>query len=69
MSREDEPRIPKLTNQLFAADDPELQRKAENRQQAIAELGMELFHMFDAIIQIAVRTRATTSRASTRTRR
>ncbi|MFN8600996.1 MAG: cytochrome P450 [Candidatus Binatia bacterium] len=51
VSREDEPRILKLTNQLFAADDPELQRKAENRQQAIMELGMELFHMFDAIIQ------------------
>jgi cytochrome P450 len=51
VSREDEPRILRLTNQLFAADDPELQRKAENRQQAIMELGMELFQVFDAIIQ------------------
>lgn len=51
VSREDEPRILRLTNELFASDDPELQRKAENRQQAMMELGMELFQMFDAIIQ------------------
>jgi cytochrome P450 len=51
VSREDEPRILRLTNQLFAADDPELQRKAENRQQAIMELGMELFQVFDVIIK------------------
>jgi cytochrome P450 len=51
VSREDEPRILRLTNQLFAPDDPELQRKAESRQQAIMELGMELFQLFDAIVQ------------------
>ena len=34
-AREDEPRILRLTNQLFAADDPELQRPGEDRQQAI----------------------------------
>jgi len=51
VSREDEPRILRLTNQLFAPDDPELQRKAASRQQAIMELGMELFQMFDAIVQ------------------
>jgi cytochrome P450 len=51
VSREDEPRILRLTNQLFAADDPELQRAAENRQQALRELGLELFQLFDAIIQ------------------
>jgi cytochrome P450 len=51
VSRADEPRILQLTNQLFAPDDPELQRKAESRQQAIMELGMELFQLFDAIVQ------------------
>jgi cytochrome P450 len=51
VSREDEPRILRLTNQLFAPDDPELQRKAENREKAMMELGMELFQLFDAIIQ------------------
>jgi cytochrome P450 len=51
VSREDEPRILQLTNQLFAADDPDLQRHAENREQAFRELGLELFQLFNAIIQ------------------
>ena len=51
VSRADEPRILRLTNELFAPDDPELQRKAESRQQAMMELGMELFQLFDAIVQ------------------
>src|SRR5262249_42793529 len=51
VSREDEPRILRLTNQLFAADDPDLQRAAENRQQAILELGMELFQLLNGIIE------------------
>jgi cytochrome P450 len=49
--REQEPDILRLTNQLFAIDDPELQRQAESREQAIMELGLELYTMFDAIIQ------------------
>ncbi len=49
--REQEPDILRLTNQLFAFEDPELSRDAENRQEALMELGMELYAMFDAIIQ------------------
>lgn len=49
--REEEPRILRMTNELFAADDPELQRSAESRQQAIMELGMELFEFFSKIIE------------------
>ncbi|MDP7508490.1 MAG: cytochrome P450, partial [Acidimicrobiales bacterium] len=49
--REQEPDILRLTNQLFALDDPELQRKGDDRQQAIMELGLELYEMFDKIIQ------------------
>jgi cytochrome P450 len=51
VSREDEPRILRLTNQLFAADDPDLQRAADSRQQAIMELGLELFQLFNGIIE------------------
>ncbi len=49
--REEEPRILRLTNQLFASDDPELQRKAEDRQKAIMELGLELAQFFGGIIE------------------
>jgi cytochrome P450 len=49
--REQEPDILRLTNELFAFDDPELQREGEDRQVAIMELAMELYSMFDAIIQ------------------
>jgi cytochrome P450 len=49
--REEEPTILRLTNELFANDDPELQRKGENRDKAIAELGLEMFQLFDRIIQ------------------
>ena len=41
----------RLTNELFALDDPELQREGEDRQVAIMELAMELYSMFDSIIQ------------------
>jgi cytochrome P450 len=50
VSREDEPRILRLTNQIFGADDPDLQRPGEDRRQAIVELGMELYQLFDAIV-------------------
>jgi len=49
--REEEPRILKLTNQLFAADDPELGRAAEDREAAFKQLGLELYQLFDKIIQ------------------
>jgi cytochrome P450 len=49
--RESEPDILRLTNQLFAFDDPDLQREGEDRIQAITELGLELYQLFDKIIQ------------------
>jgi len=49
--RESEPDILRLTNQLFGADDPDLQREGEDRLQATMELGLELYQIFDAIIQ------------------
>jgi cytochrome P450 len=49
--REAEPEILKLTNQLFAAEDPELQREGEDREAALLELGMELYGLFEKIIE------------------
>ena len=49
--REQEPDILRLTNELFALDDPDLQREGSDRQQAIMDLGMELYALFDSIIQ------------------
>jgi len=49
--REQEPDILRLTNELFALDDPDLQREGGDRQQAIMDLGMELYALFDSIIQ------------------
>ncbi len=47
--RDQEDDILRLTNQLFAADDPELQRAAD-RQQAMRDLGAELYGIFAKII-------------------
>jgi cytochrome P450 len=49
--REEEPRILRLTNQLFANEDEELQRPGETREQAVRELGMELYQLFAGIIE------------------
>lgn len=49
--REEEPRILRLTNQLFANEDEELQRPGESREQAIRELGLELYQLFSGIIE------------------
>jgi hypothetical protein len=49
--QESEPDILRLTNQLFASEDPDLQREGEDRRQALLELGLELYQLFDAIIQ------------------
>jgi cytochrome P450 len=48
--RSQEPDILRLTNQLFAADDEELQRPGLDREQALAEIGAELYGIFDEII-------------------
>ena len=49
--RESEPDILRLTNQLFASDDPDLQRKGEDRRQATIEMGLEFARLFDGIIK------------------
>jgi cytochrome P450 len=49
--RESEPDILRLTNELFALDDPDLQRAGEDRDQVIRDLGLELYQLFDRIIQ------------------
>jgi cytochrome P450 len=49
--RESEPDILRLTNQLFAGDDPDLQRGGEDRKAATMALGLELYQLFDKIIQ------------------
>jgi cytochrome P450 len=49
--REEEPRILRLTNQLFASEDEELQRPAADREQAVRELGLELYQLFAGIIE------------------
>jgi len=49
--RESEPDILRLTNQLFASDDPDLQREGDDQRESLAALGMELFQLFNAIIE------------------
>ena len=49
--REEEPRILRLTNQLFADEDEELRRPGEDREQATRELGLELYQLFAGIIE------------------
>jgi cytochrome P450 len=50
IDRDDEERVLELTQQLFAGEDPDLQRKGEDRTQASKELGMEFYVLFDRII-------------------
>jgi len=49
--REREPDILRLTNQLFASDDPDLQRAGADRRQATLEMGLEFYRLFDEIIR------------------
>jgi cytochrome P450 len=51
IDREDEDRVLHLTQELFAGDDPDLQRKGEDREKAQMELGLEFYQMFDRIAQ------------------
>lgn len=48
--RSQEPDILRITNQLFAFEDPELQRDTDPAR-ALMEVAMEAYAMFDAIIQ------------------
>jgi cytochrome P450 len=49
--REQEPQLLRLTNELFASDDPDLQRKGEDRTQAVQAMAMEFFQLFNSIIE------------------
>ena len=49
IDREDELRVLELTQQLFASEDPDLQRRGENRDRAQLEIGLEFFRMFERI--------------------
>ena len=49
--RESEPDILRLTNELFASDDPDLQREGEDRKQATMAMALEFYQLFDKIIQ------------------
>lgn len=46
-----EPKILRLTNELFGADDQDFQREGEDRLKAVQELGMEFFQLFNGIIE------------------
>jgi len=48
--REEEPRILALTTQLFASDDPDLQREGEDRLAAAKALAIDFFQLFNEII-------------------
>jgi cytochrome P450 len=49
--REKEAQLLRLTNELFAADDPDLQRKGEDRGQAVQAMVMEFVQLFNGIIE------------------
>jgi len=51
IDRDDEERVLELTQQLFASEDPDLQRQGEDRDQAQMELGLEFYQLFDRITQ------------------
>jgi cytochrome P450 len=51
IDRDDEERVLELTQQLFASEDPDLQRKGEDRDKAQMELGLEFYQLFDRIAQ------------------
>ena len=51
IDKDDEERVLELTQQLFGGEDPDLQRKGENREEAMAALGLEFYQLFDRIIQ------------------
>ncbi|MFT5443349.1 MAG: cytochrome P450 [Myxococcota bacterium] len=51
IEREDEERVLELTQQLFAFDDPDLQRPGEDRAKATMELGIEFYNLFNTIIE------------------
>ena len=51
IDREDEELVLKLTQQLFASEDPDLQREGEDRMKVIMALGAEFMGLFSRIIE------------------
>ncbi len=51
IDRDDEEHVLHLTQQLFASEDPDLQREGEDRTAASYALGMDFYALFDRIIQ------------------
>ncbi len=51
IDRDDEERVLQLTQQLFASEDPDLQREGASRAEASYSLGMEFYGLFDRIIR------------------
>ncbi len=51
IEREDEELLLRLTQELFAAEDPDLQRAGEDREAATASLGMDFMNLFNKIIE------------------
>jgi cytochrome P450 len=49
--REKEPELLRLTNELFASDDPDLQRKGDGGNASIQALAMEFVQLFNSIIE------------------
>ena len=50
LTPEQEPKVLELTNQLFASDDPDLQREGEDYNERTVALGAEIFGFFEKII-------------------
>ena len=49
--REQEAQLLRLTNELFASDDPDLRRQGEDRHAAVQALAMEFFQLFNGVIE------------------
>ena len=51
INEEQEERLLVITQELFGGEDPDMQRKGEDRETARKELGMEFYMLFDEIIK------------------
>jgi cytochrome P450 len=51
LPREQEPKLLELTSQLFASDDPDLQREGQDRLAAAKALAVDFFQLFNEIIE------------------
>ena len=51
LPREKEPQLLRLTQELFGSDDPDLQRKGDDRSKLAEELAMEFVQLFNGIIE------------------